>query len=192
MKQWVFICFIIVILYSHCVGSANAFVKLVAVAKKVEFKTLTRSFNVSYKLNYPKSYVNQSIDCNIDVTRKIKDLRLIFLYHTVARNGTVQNALIKRPIDICFFLRNPRSDRLVKIIYDYVKERSDLPVRCPFGPGSYNVRNVRITDVPVPTFLPLAEFLLELIYYSEVRAEKMVEFRLHGKLVRLMDGIFSK
>uniref|UniRef100_A0A182W208 Uncharacterized protein n=1 Tax=Anopheles minimus TaxID=112268 RepID=A0A182W208_9DIPT len=161
---------------------------LVAVAKKIEFKTLSRTFNVSYKIHNPKSITNHSIEFDIDVTRKIKDLRLTFLYHSVTQNGTVQTALIRRPIDICFFLRNPRSDRLVKTVYDYVNDRSNLPTRCPFGPGSYHARNIRTSDVPVPSFLPLAEFILELIYYSEVRGEKMMEFRLHGKLVRLIDA----
>ncbi|XP_050080979.1 uncharacterized protein LOC126568527 [Anopheles maculipalpis] len=192
MKQWTVGLVLVTLLLSLCVEQTNAFIKLVAVAKKLDFRSLTRTFNVSYKLNNPKSHINQSIDGNITVTRNIKDLRLIFLYHTVSRNGTVQNALIKRPIDVCFFLRNPKSDRLVKLVYDYVMERSDLPVRCPFGPGSYYIRNIRVTDVPVPTFLPPSEFVLELIYYSEVRAEKMIEFRVHGKLVRLIDGIFSK
>uniref|UniRef100_A0A182MJA5 Uncharacterized protein n=1 Tax=Anopheles culicifacies TaxID=139723 RepID=A0A182MJA5_9DIPT len=165
---------------------------LVAVAKKIECKTLTRTFNVSYKIHNQKSITNQSVEFDIDVTRKIKDLRLMFLYYAVTQNGTVQNALIKRPIDICFFLRNPKSDRLVKTVYDYVKDRSNLPERCPFGPASYHLRNIRTSDVPIPSFLPLAEFMLELLYYSEVRGEKMIEFRLHGKLVRLIDGIFSK
>uniref|UniRef100_A0A4Y0BKP7 Uncharacterized protein n=1 Tax=Anopheles funestus TaxID=62324 RepID=A0A4Y0BKP7_ANOFN len=149
---------------------------LVAVAKRVDFKSLSRTFNVSHKIHNPKSVTNQSLDFDIEVTRKIKDMR----------NGTSHNALIKRPIDVCFFLRNSKSDRLVKTVYDYVNDRSNLPVRCPFGPGRYEVRNIRTTDVPVPSFLPLAEFILELLYYSEVRGEKMIEFRLHGKLIRLI------
>ncbi|XP_053660228.1 uncharacterized protein LOC128709265 [Anopheles marshallii] len=192
MKQSILLFILVLILLFLCIEQANGFIKLVAVAKKIEFKSLTRTFNVSYKIHQPKSVANQSFDFNIDVTRKIKDLRLTFLYHAVSQNGTVQNALIKRPIDICFFLRNPKSDRLVKTVYDYVNDRSNLPARCPFGPGSYAARNIRTSDVPVPSFLPLAEFVLELLYYSEVRAEKMIEFRLHGKLVRIIDGIFSK
>ncbi|XP_052890819.1 uncharacterized protein LOC128299026 [Anopheles moucheti] len=190
MKQSILL--FILVLIPLCMEQANAFIKLVGVAKKIEFISLTRAFNVSYKVHYPKSVTNQSIDLDIDVTRTIKDLRLTFLYHTVTRNGTVQNALIRRPIDICFFLRNPKSDRLVKTVYDYVNDRSILPTRCPFGPGSYSARNIRTSDVPVPAFLPPAEFLLELLYYSEVRAEKLMEFRVHGKLVRLIDGILPK
>uniref|UniRef100_A0A182N307 Uncharacterized protein n=1 Tax=Anopheles dirus TaxID=7168 RepID=A0A182N307_9DIPT len=178
---------------------------LVPVASKVECKINSRTFNVSYKLHQGKSLSNQSLDFDIVVTREIKELKpagtsfvlqvnnaflfsewkqkLLFNYYAVTLNGTVQNAIIKRPIDVCFFFRNPRSDRLVKSIYDYVRERSNIPTRCPIARGSYYMRDIRLADVPVPAFLPEAEFILELVYYSEVRAEKMLEVRVHGKLL---------
>uniref|UniRef100_A0A182QJM6 Uncharacterized protein n=1 Tax=Anopheles farauti TaxID=69004 RepID=A0A182QJM6_9DIPT len=157
--------------------------ELVPVANKIELKVLTRSVNVTYKFHQRKSMVNQSLEFDVDITRQLKDLKLLLVYYVIALNGTVHNALIKRPIDVCFFFRNPRSDRLVKSIYDYIKERSNFTTRCPIERGRYYVRNVRPADVPVPSFLPEAEFIFELIYHSEVRSEKMIEFRFHGKLL---------
>uniref|UniRef100_A0A182JW76 MD-2-related lipid-recognition domain-containing protein n=1 Tax=Anopheles christyi TaxID=43041 RepID=A0A182JW76_9DIPT len=178
----------VLMLLNH-VWQANAFVKTVAYIKKFEYQTHSPTFNVSYRINHPKSVTNQSLDIFVDIKRKVKDLRLLFLYHSVTLNGSIP--VIKRPIDMCFFMRNPRSDRLVKSFYDYVRVHTNIPLKCPIAPGSYMIHGVRPSDAPLPSFLPNVDFVLELIYYSEARAEKLMEYRVYGKLVRLYDNMFK-
>uniref|UniRef100_A0A182PTK2 Uncharacterized protein n=1 Tax=Anopheles epiroticus TaxID=199890 RepID=A0A182PTK2_9DIPT len=156
----------------------------VAFIKKIEYRKHSSTFNMSFELNNPKSVTNQSIDVFVDINRKVKDLRLQFLYHPIAANGTVQQAVIRRGIDLCFFMRNTRSDRLIKSLYDYVMAHTDIPLKCPLYPGSYMIWDIRPADAPVPSFLPNVDFLLELIYHSEVRAEKMLDVKVHARLVR--------
>uniref|UniRef100_A0A6E8W1U7 Uncharacterized protein n=2 Tax=gambiae species complex TaxID=44542 RepID=A0A6E8W1U7_ANOCL len=172
------------------VRQSNAFVKTVAYVKKLEYQSHTPIFNISYRINNPQSYANQSLDIFLDITRKVKDLRLLFIYNSVTSNGSIQHAIIKRSIDMCSFMRNPRTDRLLKSFYDYVRVHTNIPLKCPLPPGSYMFRNVRPSDAPLPAFLPNVEFVLELIYHSELLAEKLMEYRVYGKLVRLYDKMF--
>ncbi|XP_041784340.1 uncharacterized protein LOC121600100 [Anopheles merus] len=162
----------------------------VAYVKKLEYTLHSPIFNISYRINHPQSYANQSLDIFVDITRKVKDLRLLFIYNSVTSNGSTQHAIIKRSIDMCFFMRNPRSDRLLKSFYDYIRGHTTIPLKCPLPPGSYIIRDVRPSDAPLPAFLPNVEFVLELIYHSELLAEKLMEYRVYGKLVRLYDKMF--
>ncbi|XP_053660336.1 uncharacterized protein LOC128709362 [Anopheles marshallii] len=172
-------------------GLVNAFVKLVAIGNRLELKNNIRSINISYIFHTPKRLVDQSIDFEVEVTRQIKDMKLVLAYYSGPKNVTTQNALLKRHVDLCFFLRNPKSDRLVNVVYQLVKNNGNMPTKCPFGPGSFYMRNLKPATIPIPPFLPEAEFIFELIYRSEVRSEPLVEFRVYGKLMRIIDKLFN-
>ncbi|XP_035893401.1 uncharacterized protein LOC118503810 [Anopheles stephensi] len=183
--------FFTLLLLIASVGLVHAFMKLVAVGSRLELKNNIRSINVSYTFRIPKRLIDQSIDFQLEVTRQIKDMKLVLGYYSASRNGTTYSALLKRHVDLCFFLRNPKSDRLVNRVYQLVKEHGNMPTKCPFGPGSFYMRDLRPADIPIPLFLPEAEFMLELIYRSEVRSEPLVEFRFYGKLVRIVEKLFD-
>ncbi|XP_053668099.1 uncharacterized protein LOC128718501 [Anopheles marshallii] len=181
--------FLSIVLMSFRVEVVNAFVKLVIFGTKVELKNNFKTFNVSYNFNNPKSLTNQSLDFDILLKRDLNDLKLVISYHVIALNNTMQNALLKRSIDICFFLRNPRSDRLIKSIFDYIKERSHLPSKCPMPAGTYYMHNLKLADMPLPGLLPETEFMVDLGYYSGIKKEITVSFQLYGKLVRIFENI---
>ncbi|XP_052892166.1 uncharacterized protein LOC128300217 [Anopheles moucheti] len=189
MKFFGTVLFLSIVLMSFRVEVVNAFVKLVIFGTKVELKNNYKTFNVSYNFNNPKSLTNQSLDFEIFVKRDLNDLKLMISYHVIALNNTMQNALLKRSIDICFFLRNPRSDRMIKSIFDYIKERSHLPSRCPIPVGSYYMHNLKLADMPLPGLLPEAEFMVDFGYYSGIKQEITISFRLYGKLVRIIENI---
>uniref|UniRef100_A0A182LTZ5 Uncharacterized protein n=1 Tax=Anopheles culicifacies TaxID=139723 RepID=A0A182LTZ5_9DIPT len=169
----------------------NAFVKLVAIGHKIELKNNFRSINISYNFRIPKRLVDQTIDFEIDITRQIKDMKLVLAYYSGPKNVTNQNALLKRHVDLCFFLRNPKSDRLVNVVYSLVKDNGNMPTKCPFGPGKFYMRNLKPASLPIPLFLPEADFIFELIYRSEVRLEPLVEFRFYGRMMRIIDKLFK-
>uniref|UniRef100_A0A3F2YTX8 Uncharacterized protein n=1 Tax=Anopheles christyi TaxID=43041 RepID=A0A3F2YTX8_9DIPT len=169
----------------------DAFIKLIAVGNRLELKNNVRNINISYTFRNPKRYQEQSIDFDVDVQRQMKDMKLSLAYYSVSRNGSTQNALLKRYVDLCFFLRNPKSDRVVNRVYQLVKANGNMPTKCPFGPGCFYMRDLKPSDIPIPMFLPEAEFMLELIYRSEVRSEPLVEFRFYGKLVRIVENVFQ-
>ncbi|XP_035898953.1 uncharacterized protein LOC118506223 [Anopheles stephensi] len=169
--------------------TTNAFVKLIPVGSKVNINYSIRTFNISYIFHQPTSVTNQSLEFQIDIKRSVKDVKLQLVYHGLTKNGTVSSVLLKRQVDLCAFLRNTKSDRLLKSVYDYINERSIIPTRCPFAPGRYYMCNIRFADVPVPAFLPESDFILDIVYYSQVRSETLVEFRLRGRLVRIVQKV---
>uniref|UniRef100_A0A6E8W407 Uncharacterized protein n=1 Tax=Anopheles coluzzii TaxID=1518534 RepID=A0A6E8W407_ANOCL len=180
------------LMYMGHFPTVHAFVKLVAVGKRLELKNNARSVNISYTFRNPKRFLEQSIDFDVDVQREIRDMKLSLAYYSVSRNNGTQTALLKRHVDLCFFLRNPNSDRLVNRVYQLVKAHGTMPTKCPFGPGCFYMRDMKPSEIPIPLFLPEAEFVLELIYRSEVRSEPLVEFRFYGKLVRMVENLLPK
>uniref|UniRef100_A0A182LRD6 Uncharacterized protein n=1 Tax=Anopheles culicifacies TaxID=139723 RepID=A0A182LRD6_9DIPT len=132
---------------------------------EIDFKSKVKNIVVSTTYYRRESVTHQSFDFDVNITSP-----LYFSYYSIVGNGTVRNALVKRAVDLCFYMQNPNSDRLLKVVYDYVRQRTNLPKRCPVPAASYHIRNVRPADVPVPTFIPEAEFIMELIYRNELTA----------------------
>lgn len=116
---------------------------------------------------------------------------MYFTYYSVGNDGSLQVALIKRRVELCSYLRNRNKDRLIKNFVDYLYARSHLPPGCPFPAGSYYMCNLKLSDVPIPAFLPEANYMLELQYFSEVRGRALAELRIHGRIVRLIDNILA-
>ncbi|XP_053675761.1 uncharacterized protein LOC128726004 [Anopheles nili] len=165
--------------------------QLLAVGTNIEFNSRVKSIDLSHTFHCPDSLMNQSIELGINISRPITDMKLQFVYSDVTENGSIRMVLIKRTVDMCFYMRNPSSDRLVKLVYDYVRPRTNLPSRCPVEPGNYYIRDIRSSDVPLPAFLPEASFLFETIYRSEVRRVNLIEFRMYGRLMRFIENLFS-
>ncbi|XP_035893396.1 uncharacterized protein LOC118503807 [Anopheles stephensi] len=161
-------------------------IQLVPVGTKIEANCYGKHINISCAFRPRLSLANQTFDCDIELFRPIKELKLVVSYYTVAMN--VPTALLKRSLDVCFFIRNPKSDRLVNSVYNYVRKHTNIPLRCPLAAGNYYLRNLRLGDVPVPAFLPESEFILEEIFRSEVKHETLLEFKFYGKLVRFIEN----
>ncbi|EDO64403.1 AGAP011017-PA, partial [Anopheles gambiae str. PEST] len=163
---------------------------LIPFGKKIEFISKTNTVQVSYALHQPKSILNQSIDLEFNISRPLKDVKLQFSYHLTDENSAIQALLIKRTVDLCSYMRNPSTDRVVKQVYDYVAERTNVKLQCPIAAGNYYIRNIRPSDVPTPGFLPEAHLVLETLYRSEVRRATLIEFRYFLKMVRYIENIF--
>ncbi|XP_052892177.1 uncharacterized protein LOC128300225 [Anopheles moucheti] len=162
-------------------------VQLLAVGTKMETNYYGKFVNMTCTFRPNLSLANQTVDCDIEILRDIQDVKLTVTYYAVALNKLVQTVLLKRSIDMCFFIQNPRSDRLVNSVYNYVKVHSNLPTKCPLRTANYYIRGIRPSAVPIPSFLPESEFILEEVYRSESRHETLLEFRFYGKLVRYIE-----
>uniref|UniRef100_A0A3F2YTX7 Uncharacterized protein n=1 Tax=Anopheles christyi TaxID=43041 RepID=A0A3F2YTX7_9DIPT len=170
----------------------NAFIRMIATGTKVEFHYNKAVFNISYIFHETPALEDQWLDFDIDIKKQLNDLRVsgAQIAH-VGNDGSLQVALIKRRVELCSYLRNRNKDRLIKNFVDYLYARSHLPPGCPFPPGSYYMCNLKLSDVPIPAFLPEANYMLELLYYSEVRGRALAELRIHGRIVRLIDNILA-
>uniref|UniRef100_A0A3F2YTX2 Uncharacterized protein n=1 Tax=Anopheles christyi TaxID=43041 RepID=A0A3F2YTX2_9DIPT len=180
---------LVLLIYAYRFQQVGGFIKLIAAGTRVEVKSNARNVNMSCGLRNAENVLEQTIYCDIDVVRQIKDMKLTFAYYVVTRNVAAQNALLKRQVDLCFYLRNPKSDRMINLVYQLLMKGGKMPTRCPFGPGPFLFHDFKLSDVAIPPFLPLAEFMLELIYRSELRSEPVVEYRFYGKLVRLLENV---
>ncbi|XP_053660334.1 uncharacterized protein LOC128709360 [Anopheles marshallii] len=180
--------FLLLTLSTHLLP-LHAFMKLVAYCSNMEFESKVKNINVSFISHRPESITDQSFNFGVEITSPVRDLKLSLIYYPIMRNSTTRTALFKRTVDMCFYMQNPNSDRLLRVVYDYVRQRTNLPKRCPIPAARYYIRNIRPADVPVPAFIPETEFMMELIYRNEVKREIMVEFRCYGKLVRIIGRI---
>ncbi|XP_053668098.1 uncharacterized protein LOC128718500 [Anopheles marshallii] len=176
-----------IVLSNFQLANGSIKVRLLAVGTKMETNYYGKFVNVSCTFRPNLSLANQTVDCDIEILRDIKDMKLTATYYAIALNKLVQTVLLKRSIDMCFFIQNPRSDRLVNSVYNYINQRSNFPSKCPLFAGNYFIRGIRPSDVPIPSFLPESEFILEEVYRSETRHETLLEFRFYGKLVRFIE-----
>uniref|UniRef100_A0A8W7P0M4 Uncharacterized protein n=1 Tax=Anopheles coluzzii TaxID=1518534 RepID=A0A8W7P0M4_ANOCL len=185
------VAFLTLLMITHHFPPLVAFIKLIPAGTRIEQNSNIRNVNISCTFHNPKNVLEQSVDCDIDVIRQIKEMKLTVAYYSVSRNVTAQTALLKRQVDLCFFLRNPKSDRMVNLVYQLIMKAGKMPSKCPFGPGLFYVHDFKPSGIAIPPFLPEAEFMLELIYRSEIRAEPVVQFRFYGKLVRVIENVFQ-
>ncbi|XP_052890832.1 uncharacterized protein LOC128299037 [Anopheles moucheti] len=181
--------FFLLLTLSTQVLHLHAFMKLIPYCSDMEFVSKVKNINVSYISYRPESITDQSFDFGVEIISPVRDLKLSLIYYPIMGNSTTRMALFKRTVDMCFYMQNPNSDRLLRVVYDYVRQRTNLPKRCPIPVARYYIRNIKPADVPVPTFIPETEFILELIYRNEVKRETMVEFRCYGKLVRIIGRV---
>uniref|UniRef100_A0A182PVI3 Uncharacterized protein n=1 Tax=Anopheles epiroticus TaxID=199890 RepID=A0A182PVI3_9DIPT len=156
---------------------------MIPVGKKIELFSKVNSIQVSHQFHQPKSGLNHSIDLEFNITRPVRGIKLQLSYYLTDENGVTQTVLIKRSVDLCFYIQNPNSDRFVKNVFDYLRERTNVQMKCPIAPGNYYMRNIRPADFPVPGFLPESYFVMETIYRSEVRRATLIEFRYFGKML---------
>ncbi|KFB46770.1 AGAP011018-PA-like protein [Anopheles sinensis] len=158
--------------------------RLSPIGIKATVKTNKLYVNASYALQQNGDPTNQTLDVEFYILRQIKSLKASFKYYLVAFNGSVQNALISRTVDVCSYMRRPSSDRLVNLVYSHVQRLGHIPSKCPIEPGQYYFRNLRTADLQFPIFLPESEFMLECVYYSSTTQNVYAEFRYYGKLTR--------
>ncbi|XP_050079791.1 uncharacterized protein LOC126567617 [Anopheles maculipalpis] len=178
----------VLVVFSNFESEISALkVQLIPIGTKIESNCYGKHINISCTLRPGLSVANQTFNCDIELFREIKEMKLVVSYYTITMNRILPAALVKRSLDVCFFLRNPKSDRLVSTVYNYVRKHSNVPLRCPMLTGNYYVRDLRLDDVPVPAFLPETEFMLEVIFRSEVKHETLLEFMFYGKLVRFIE-----
>ncbi|KFB46778.1 AGAP011020-PA-like protein [Anopheles sinensis] len=171
-----------------CVAISTGFVRLVPVVHTIRNKLNDKFANANSTIHQEgKEQRNQSLDWEIEVKREIRDLRVTVTYYIVSSDGTTQNALISRSVELCAFLRRPTMDRFLKNFYVHMQFESILPARCPIKQGHYAIRNVRPSDISIPGFLPESDFILEVAWNQKARNEPLAQSRTFGKLIRVVD-----
>uniref|UniRef100_A0A182UIV5 Uncharacterized protein n=1 Tax=Anopheles melas TaxID=34690 RepID=A0A182UIV5_9DIPT len=111
-------------------------------------------------------------------------LRLAAAYYVVSESSD-SSRLVQRTVDLCSYVRHPNRDRLVKVIFDRLKEEGNYFVtKCPIPRNEkFYIRNLRPTSVQIPGFIPESSFIFENTYQIGALFEPAVEIRYYGKLL---------
>uniref|UniRef100_A0A182N306 Uncharacterized protein n=1 Tax=Anopheles dirus TaxID=7168 RepID=A0A182N306_9DIPT len=113
-------------------------------------------------------------------------------YYVVPKNGEPANRILQRVLDLCAYVKRPKSDRLFKIIYDHMKIDNQFPSGCPLKEKEeYYIRHLRPAAIRIPGFLPESGFIYETNYYTGVSSVPVLSTRFHGELVRVMNHQLS-
>uniref|UniRef100_A0A182PVW5 Uncharacterized protein n=1 Tax=Anopheles epiroticus TaxID=199890 RepID=A0A182PVW5_9DIPT len=127
---------------------------------------------------------NRTYLIHYEAVRDIKDVKTQFSYSIRAFSGAVQNKLISRWVDICEVIRNPPTNRIIKMYYDPVVKYSKMPP-CPYKPGDTMMVNITSSALPIPSSVPETDFLIEVKGFMKMGKEYLLETRWYGKLERV-------
>uniref|UniRef100_A0A182KD79 Uncharacterized protein n=1 Tax=Anopheles christyi TaxID=43041 RepID=A0A182KD79_9DIPT len=157
------------------------------------YGSLLRVINLTCTLDQSGSIANQSITMEMVILREVKDVKLAAAYYVVSETGDSPNRLLYRTVDLCSFVRRPNSDRLVKVIFDLLKDKSRFVTKCPIARNEqFYIRDLRPASVQIPGFLPESNFILENSYHFRALNEPVVEVMYYGKLIRVMHDELQK
>ncbi|XP_040168483.1 uncharacterized protein LOC120903251 isoform X1 [Anopheles arabiensis] len=175
------------------ISLSNGFVTVVPIINKMDCKFNARIINLTCTLNKPNTFVNQTVSMEMEIMREVKDVKLAAAYYVVSGSGD-SSRLVQRTVDLCSYVRHPNRDRLVKVIFDRLKEEGNYFVtKCPIPRNEkFYIRNLRPTSVQIPGFIPESSFIFENIYQIGALFEPVVEVRYYGKLVRVMNKDLQK
>ncbi|KFB46782.1 AGAP010996-PA-like protein [Anopheles sinensis] len=76
-------------------------------------------------------------------------------------SGVLRTPLYNRTVDFCNFLRNPGVHRLGQIVHREMKNRGNMPTRCPIPPNLYQFRGVSLSHMRMPPFFVETDFVLD-------------------------------
>nr|XP_049464942.1 uncharacterized protein LOC120956245 [Anopheles coluzzii] len=85
------------------------------------------------------------------------------IYYVPNLVGKHEQAFYNRTINFCTYLRKPFTDRVLKIIYEHLDQRGNLPKRCPIAPGTYTFKTC-FDGIQVPSFFPESSFRIDVYF----------------------------
>uniref|UniRef100_A0A182K6Q0 Uncharacterized protein n=1 Tax=Anopheles christyi TaxID=43041 RepID=A0A182K6Q0_9DIPT len=97
------------------------------------------------------------------------------IYYVPNLAGNYEKAFYNRTINFCTYLRQPFTDRILKMIYDHLSQRGNLPKRCPIATGTYTF-NTSLEGVHLPGFFPESRFRLD-VNFQRTRPRNDLIFR---------------
>ncbi|XP_041784344.1 uncharacterized protein LOC121600103 [Anopheles merus] len=109
------------------------------------------------------STIRKTVDFRIGVLEPIPDILVSTIYYVPNLVGKHEKAFYNRTINFCTYLRNPFTDRVLKIIYEHLDQRGNLPKRCPVATGTYTFKTC-FDGIQVPSFFPESSFRVDVYF----------------------------
>uniref|UniRef100_A0A182W206 Uncharacterized protein n=1 Tax=Anopheles minimus TaxID=112268 RepID=A0A182W206_9DIPT len=112
-----------------------------------------------------------------------KRINGVFWIHS--KDGELQTALYNNTLNVCEFLEHPTRNRLLHYILLEIKQRSNLPTKCPIRPGTYYIRNATFERTRVPSFLPASYFRVDINLLDGNPSKMLLTSRWYGQLIKV-------
>ncbi|XP_053675772.1 uncharacterized protein LOC128726015 [Anopheles nili] len=163
--------------------AGNVLSKMYVLINKVEVLNNPKVANASAVIRRFGSPMDYVADFQLQVLETVFDLRVSTIYYVPSLTGNYDKAFYNRTISFCTYLRQPSTDRILKMIYEDVNRRGCLPKRCPIQVGTYSF-NKSFHGFRLPGFLPESKFRFDLNFYRGPQYEVCFLTQWYGELKR--------
>uniref|UniRef100_A0A182YBL5 Uncharacterized protein n=1 Tax=Anopheles stephensi TaxID=30069 RepID=A0A182YBL5_ANOST len=125
---------------------------------------------------YGPSLRNYVADFRVEAFQTFTNAMVSTIYYVPNLAGRYDKAFYNRTINFCTYLRQPATDRVLKMVYENLMQRGHLPKRCPITAGTYAF-NTSFDGLQLPGFLPESNFRFDLNFH---RGAPNYELVFHG------------
>ncbi|XP_058124836.1 uncharacterized protein LOC131285418 [Anopheles ziemanni] len=133
--------------------------KLVPFLQSVNYKDNLEYLNSTINI-YTTATVNR-IDVGFSLTKTLVEPWINIGLWVDVGSGVLRTPLYNRTVDFCHFLRNPGVHRLGQIVHREMKQRGNMPTRCPIPVNLYQFRGVSLNHMRLPPFFVETDFILD-------------------------------
>ncbi|XP_050080970.1 uncharacterized protein LOC126568524 [Anopheles maculipalpis] len=139
--------------------------KLVIHMDKVEVINNYKYANATASIRrFGPSLKNYVADFRVEAYQTLTNAMVSTIYYVPNLAGKYEKAFYNRTINFCTYLRQPTTDRVLRLVYENLNQRGNLPKRCPIVVGTYSF-NTSFDGLHLPGFLPESRFRFDLNFY---------------------------
>ncbi|XP_028893937.1 uncharacterized protein LOC105210636 [Zeugodacus cucurbitae] len=151
------------------------------------FKVIFTSFPYTYNSDVLDAKVqiqNSTSDTYLSVVLQVnEDLDDVYLKYAIALELEEGNytTLVNRSVNFCKFLKQHSMDPILRIIYEDMLKQGNFIKKCPIAKGQYTVREYRIDEEMLPSYVPEASFFAEM-KMTKSNGQELFDGKLYGKI----------
>ncbi|XP_039963034.1 uncharacterized protein LOC120776443 [Bactrocera tryoni] len=153
-----------------------------------------RSFNVIFT-SFPYTYNSNVIDAKLQIHNSSSETYLsvvlqvneelddVYLKYAIALDLDEGNytVLANRTVNFCKFLKQRSMDSVLRIIYEDILKEGNFIKKCPITKGLYTLREYRIDEEMLPSYVPEASFFAAM-KISKANGQSVFDGKLYGKI----------
>uniref|UniRef100_A0A182LV43 Uncharacterized protein n=1 Tax=Anopheles culicifacies TaxID=139723 RepID=A0A182LV43_9DIPT len=138
--------------------------------------------NTSVALYRHGSLQNFTMELVVHVLLPLDELKMNVGYFVRLRNS--DNWIYNKTYDFCAFLERSSLDRFSSIVFEDLKHRGNVPARCPVMPDRIIFKNVTLSRIKLPSFLPETSFGFTMNCFKGPRYEQVFRSNWGASLVK--------
>ncbi|XP_018786642.1 PREDICTED: uncharacterized protein LOC108967575 [Bactrocera latifrons] len=156
--------------------------------------TSFRSFKVIFS-SFPYTYNSNVIDAKVQIHNSSSEMYLsvvlqvneelddVYLNYSIALDLDEANytVLANRTLNFCKFLKQHSLDSVLRNIYEDILKEGNFIKKCPIAKGLYMLREYRIDEEMLPSYVPEASFFVAM-KISKANGQVLFDGKLYGKI----------